>query len=89
MQGALENDALGHMLRRVLVHHAKLLCCLWGSQHQTWVVKPKLPVAVLDEHRDRDAIAIASLTTSREIASNRELQCVLPVAIEERQWRVG
>ena len=85
MQGALENDALGDKLRRVLVHHANLLCCLPGSQHHAWVAGFKPPVAVLVERRGRDAIAC--LTTFREISSNRESQCVLPVAIEERHWR--
>jgi hypothetical protein len=41
---------------------------------------------LLVECRDRDAIAC--LTAFREISSNRESQCVVPVAIEERHWRV-
>jgi hypothetical protein len=54
--GALENDALG-MLRRALVHHSKLLCCLLACQHQAWVVWSLPPVAVPVRCSALDAIA--------------------------------
>jgi hypothetical protein len=69
--GALENDTLG-ILRRILVHHAKLLCCLHVSQHQAWAVGVQFMISVPVECSVLDAMAL--VTNVREISSIRESQ---------------
>jgi hypothetical protein len=76
--GALENenDALG-ILRRVLVHHAKQLCCLHfrlqtapDMPMQAWVVGEQLGISVPVECSAVGDIAL--VTNVREISSSRE-----------------